>query len=200
MVAALRKKWTDEGWDLNPTEHGCAACGDPISFTEEVFLLKVVQAQLIDGCSIEYHDVFNDTGSFAYEPYFFEFMCWETIEEELNEHFEDFPPIADPGGLLECATCASDIPPWEIFGLITFGELHCAKRTPNGSPTTIFADMQGYKHICISCLHLLNEVNSFWTNPLQPIPGLDTCEEGIYSRCWRSGNCPCEATIQMVNT
>lgn len=187
-------KWTEEGWDLNPTEHFCAGCGEPLAFAEEVFLLKIVQAQLIEG-RIEYYDVLNDTGDFMWDPYFFEFFCWEGVQEDLTNHFDDVPPVSDPhNSLLECDTCSNDINPWEIFGLVAFGELHCAKRTPNNKPTTIFEDMHDYKHICISCLFILNEVNSCWQQTLIPLPDYDACEEGIYSKCWR-GHCPCRLTV-----
>lgn len=192
MAQIVRAKWVpSEGiYDVNPTEHSCASCGEAISYTEEVFLLSVVQAQLING-RVEYYDLLDDEGDFAYTPYFFEFSCWESIEEDLRDRAKDVPPIMDELSLTECAACESDIRPWETMGLISFGELHSSQRTPAG-PTTVFADMGDKHHICIACLYVLNDVGQFWVNSMnQGYPGYRTCEEGIHARCWRMSTCSC---------
>lgn len=188
----MRTKWisSDGTYDLNPTEHNCASCGEALSYTEEVFLLSVVQAQLIDG-RIEYYDVLDDSGDFAYIPYFFEFVCWESIEEDLKDRAKDVPPIVDNQSLLECAACESDIRAWETLGLVSFGELHSSRRTPDG-PSTIFTEMGDKRHVCISCLYTINDVGQFWENGMsEGYPGYKACEEGIHARCWRMETCSC---------
>jgi hypothetical protein len=175
----------------NPTEHPCAYCGDEIGFTDEVYLLKIVQAQLING-RIEYYDVLDNEGSFAYEPYFFEFQCWEALVEELTELKHDEPPITDTQALLDCDACESDIRPWEIFGLAAFGELHTSQKTPDGRPTTVFEDLNSYQHLCISCLYCMNTDNQYYPIIHGGLPDEQHCENGIHSRCWRwPGMCSC---------
>ncbi len=169
----------------------CAQCEGEISFNEEVFLLRIVQAYYENGMLV-HRDVEED-GEPRYEAAFFCFSCWEEEQESLEEFREDCPPVRDGNGLLACDLCESDILEEETVGLLLFGEVQKSERCPNGDATATFAAMSDGKHLCISCLHSLsnNRTNPLWPDDIEPAPGLDVCIEGISERCWRYGNCTC---------
>jgi hypothetical protein len=172
-----------------PTGVKCGQCGEALTLTEEIFELRVVQAELFRG-ALQHYDVLDDDGDFSYTPYFFEFMCWEQMEEGLRELAEDMPPIEEHGAILECDVCRSDILPLETLGLVRFGELHHSPKNPDGT-AILFESMGSDKHLCISCLHHVNRNGVPYWNWVEPIPDRTCCSLGIQQRCWRKNQCTC---------
>ena len=158
--------------------HHCHGCMDAILYTDEVYLLQVVYAQVSEQ-GLELIQLPQ------YEPLFLDFSCWENLEEDLYEKVEDTPPILDDYAVLECSVCSSGIRALEVMGLATYGELHCSQRVPNGILSTTFETVdQTPTVICISCAKLANdEILELWADLRQ---GTE-CDEGVYFRCWRYG-------------
>lgn len=175
-----------------PTDCYCAQCTNELEMVEEVFLLRIVQPYIIDG-KLQHNDVLTQSGEYKYAPAFFCFDCLEEVLEELREVQEDAPPTADKQGILLCDICESDILPGELVGLTQFGELHWSERAPNGQYSPTFVDMDDEKHICICCLHLMEgeRAEPLWPDGIEPVPEFTACEEGLFARCWRYGNCGC---------
>ena len=185
----------DERGVWSPTGHHCsAACGDPISFADEVFVLTIVVATLTDSGLIYSPAVTADQRDYLYEPCFFCLECWESILEMLEELKTDEPPIAYEHAVLPCGVCASGIGAGEVLGLATFGEVHISKRAPNGeNDTSTFALMDNNpRALCIGCLDVLNRdiINGLWNGR---VTQNNECDEGTHTRCWRFG-CPAEGT------
>lgn len=178
----------------NTIESGacCAQCEDPIHLADEIFLLRVVRPFLVNG-ELKHFDVLEPNGEFTYEPAFFDFGCWEEEQENLETIQEDIPPVPDEEGMLLCDICRSDIRQGECVGLLNFGEMQWSERSPNNQHTFVFAPLDEGKHICTACLaHLDNErTNPIWPQDIEPVPGADICVEGVFTRCWRYGNCTC---------
>lgn len=163
----------------------CQECTEHLHLTQEIFEVRVVQAQLVDG-SLQYHDVLDDSGDYAHTPRHFCFDCWENLEEDIASRCEDMPPIQDAFGLIECDLCKSDIREWEVLALVRFGEIHFSKRSPNGTTYT-FENMGKDKHICLACVY--NDEERLWEEEIEAIPQVSVCSEGIHSRCWRRNCC-----------
>lgn len=176
---------------LTKTEIVCGFCSDKIHLVEEVWQLTIVQPEHREGALV-FHHVLDDTQNLAYEPHFFEFMCWEKVEELVEEIMEDVPPVTDSFGLIECDLCGSHIREWELMGVATFGELHRSPRMPNGQLSYLFEPMDCERHVCIACLTHANDELELWDDDLEGLPGTETCRDGIFERCWRQDNCACE--------
>lgn len=172
---------------LTKTEIQCASCQNGIHLTEEVFLVRLVQAQAARE-GLEHYDVLDDYGNYQYEPHFFEFSCWEELQEELRDMHEDIPSVEDQLAIIECDICGSGVRAWEVVGIIQFGELHCSPRSPNG-PSINFQPMGRCQHMCIGCLYHMDKDGEYWNSELEPVPGQKVCINGIYERCWRKENC-----------
>jgi hypothetical protein len=170
----------------------CAHCGAELMLAEEIFLLRVVQAEQTTN-GVQHVDLLNDAGDYMYAPAFYCFDCGEEVLEDLRELQEDAPPVVDDAGVIECDACRSDVLLNETVAILQFGELHWSERAPNGEPTTKFVDMQNDYHICIGCLKHMEDGRDepLWDVPLEPKPGLQVCLDGLYERCWRHGNCDC---------
>lgn len=168
---------------INKSEHTCDKCGSSIQYTDEIYMLQVVQPYIQSG-QLLFAPVQAEDGDFLYEPCFLEFMCWEEVEEDMREKMEDHPPILDDFAILDCAICESGIRQWEYSGLAVYGELHCSKRSPDGNPTSIF-DSQDPSPVvfCIACLKKIDESIELWDDVDQN----GECSEGTFIRCWRYG-------------
>lgn len=175
-----------------PTGCYCVQCTNELEMVEEVFLLRLVHSHLVQR-ELQHSDVLAADGNYKYMPAFFCFDCYEELVEEVRGQQEDSPPIPDPAGIILCDICESDVLPGELVGLAQFGEIHWSDRAPNGRHTPVFVDMNDEKHICIGCLHLMEgeRGEQIWPDDLEPVPGFEVCEDGLFSRCWRHGNCPC---------
>jgi len=184
------REQTDEDDELfrtiMKTEHNCSACDDPLCYTDEVVVIKVVAPSFENGL-FTYADAEADDGDFLYEPRFADYGCWEDAANEVGELVEDLPPIEDPAAVLLCKLCSSGILLGELMGLVTMGELHCSQRSPDIASTTIFeAQDPDPVTICIVCLRKLSdEFLDLWDSVGQG----DECEEGATIRCWRL-SCP----------
>jgi hypothetical protein len=186
MEAFDMTEMDDELYSLiNRTDKECASCGEPIHYTDEVFLLSVVRP-IISVEGVLYEMMQAEDGDFLYEPRILSLECWEELEETLREWVADQPPILDPRSVLECSACESGIQQGETLGLVQFGEVHCSQRTPDGVPTSIFESYDNDpKNVCIACLRLLNsELCNLWDGTVQQ--GTE-CKEGTSIRCWRNG-------------
>ena len=180
---------------LTRTNIQCSVCSHALHLVEEIFEIKLVQPQL-RGSELEYFDVVDDQGRLQYASHYFDFMCWEEIEEEIENRHQNTPPVRDQLALLSCDLCGSDIREWETIGLLRYGELHCSPRTPEGFATTVFQNMGRDKHICIGCLFHVNDGWDLWPDEVEPGPGIDVCREGIFERCWRKQRCTCEGHLR----
>lgn len=177
---------------FEPTGCFCAQCENELEMVEEVFLLRLVQSQVIQG-ALHHNDILAPDNNYKYAPAFFCFDCWEELVEEIRGHQDDSPPVVDQAGIILCDICESDVLPGELVGLAQFGEIHWSDRAPNGLHSPVFVDMNDEKHICVGCLQLMQEERNdlIWPDELEPVPGFDVCEDGLFARCWRHGNCPC---------
>ena len=171
----------------------CCKCEDELMMTDEIFLLRVVAAQA-ENAELQMLDILEPDGDYAYAPAFFCFDCWEEALETLQEQLEDIPPVVDHAGCIECDICRSDILLGETLAVIHFGELHWSERAPSGFHTPKFVEMQKDVHVCLSCLHHMEEERRepIWEGGINPMPDLEVCVEGLHSRCWRYGNCTCQ--------
>lgn len=171
----------------------CAGCEEPIYLGEEVFLVRVVQLEFHPDGRPNVIDVLTPDGDFEYEPAFFCFSCGEDWQEELQQVQEGADPVTHPAGVIACDVCESDILHGERFGVVQVGELLLSERHPNGWDTPSFSPMGDDRHLCIGCLYHLasDHQHPLWPNEVEPIPGRSVCFEGIFDRCWRTGNCAC---------
>jgi hypothetical protein len=173
----------------------CSSCSSLINYSDEVWMLRVVQPQVLNG-TLLYHDLLDDDGLYKYQPLFFEFECWEAIESELEEFFEEncFCSTDEESlSIIECDICGSDIREWEVMGVAQFGELHRSQRSPDGTSGSSFAYMGTDHHVCISCLcHLDGGDNVLWGDDVEVLPGRWACRGGLFERCWRQPECDCQ--------
>jgi hypothetical protein len=194
-VDPLREKKGAMGADLaevtmQPTGQVCADCGDDIRFTEEAWLLQVVQLQKVGG-QLQYAPVIDETDpsrDFLYSPYFFCFRCWESQYDELKEELDNQPPNEDPLSVAECTCCGSSVREGEYTGLFIIGEFHTSRRSPNGVPSGTFAPNAAPEVLCFYCLYILNDnFIEMW----EEVSQFGECEDCIFCRCWRGASCSC---------
>lgn len=176
---------------ITRTDLKCAECDTTLHLVEEVYELKVVTYQIIED-GLLCHDI-TTNGAFEYPPYYFNFDCWESMQEELREQVEDDPAakIEDQFGLIGCDICESDIREGEILGLARYGELRCSAKLPSGIQAIYFEPLDCDVHICVICLHNMNHEVEYWPDGIEPIQGMDVCWEGLSKRCWRRESCDC---------
>lgn len=180
----------EESEFTEPTGCQCVQCEDEIHMAAEVFLLRIVQPYFSNG-QLQHVDVTGPDGGYAYDPAFYCFDCWEEVQEELTEQTENSPPLQHPDGLLLCDICQSDVLQGETVGLLSFGELHWSERSPNHAHSPVFVDMDNGepKHICIGCLHHLEENRRYplWDGGVDPIPGVTPLTlDDLFGRTWRT--------------
>lgn len=168
----------------------CVSCGDEIVLTDEIFLFHIVHV-LPTAAGLQLLDVLEEDGGFRYVPVFWCFDCWEEAQEEVKDQQEDTPPIEADGSVAECDICGSDILVGEAFATAAFGELHCSERAPAREYMPRFVHMKGDVHVCISCLHHMEENRDtpIWKDGVAPVPGHSACLDGLFERCWRNGPC-----------
>ena len=168
----------------------CTSCGDELEFTDEVFMFHIVHV-LPTQRKLHVVDVLEADGGFRYIPVFWCFDCWEEAQEEVKDQQEDTPPIEADGSVAECDICGSDILVGEAFATAAFGELHLSDRAPSREYAAHFVSMKSDTHICIGCLHHMEENRDtpIWKTGVEPIPGHPACLDGLFERCWRTGSC-----------
>jgi len=167
--------------------HVCACCEEPISMLEEVLCLEVVLPVKLD--VVKYYILEDDTGGYAYEPYFFHVDCWVgEVEEALCTVIEDTSPALDSRGIIECEGCTSDIFAWETCGIVSIGEFTRIPQSQDGTYPPRFVPYEiKSRPFCVSCLHTINEqILEMWEGG---ITHRGACEEGISCRCWRYESC-----------
>jgi hypothetical protein len=172
----------------------CFECGDPIVYTEEVFLLSVMRTRITGNGLVYDNIVVDDMSDLLYEPILFCVGCWETVSEELAEQMADAPPITDDYSIIDCVCCGSSIRTDEVLGVCTFGEVHLSRRAPNGIHEDVFENVDANPiAICLGCLNTINQAVTLLWGDDEDCPVLiqqqDECLEGIYARCWRAGCC-----------
>jgi hypothetical protein len=174
------------------TKHDCSSCDNNLAYTEEVFSLSVVYAQVTETGVVFLPLMIEDDN--LYEPCMFCLDCWESDKEQLMELVEDMPPIEDDFAILECDICGSGIRQDETLGVCSFGEIHLSKRQPNGEKTSdTFQVMDTDPDIiCVACLNKLDQevVADLWDSR---VAQNEECEEGTFARCWRHG-CQADGT------
>lgn len=185
--------FSTEGDITMKTEQTCPSCGEEIVFTEEVVLLQVVQPRIING-EVYLLEILGDEGDFVYAPYFFQFGCWENVQEELEEEIEDVPPIEDVLSQFSCRFCRSGIRELEQCGALSFGELHISKRSPNGQRGEEMIEAGTPDLVCLYCLLLINEgILELWDADSGGVTQGGECGDCLQARCFRlpDGTCPC---------
>ena len=174
------------------TQEVCADCGARIRFTDEIFLIQVVQAQTVNG-KVELYPLQDDEGEYRYSPHLVHIECWENVDEGIKETMQDEPPLLCEGAVLECSICASSILAWEHFGIIALGEMQLSPRRPSNESSVVFTENGHPEPICLACLVLIN---------LQEIELWDTvtqsgeCENCTQERCWRTAGCSCDCHFE----
>jgi hypothetical protein len=168
----------------------CKHCGCELAMAEEVFLARVMKTTAAPPYLVELDPTETD---YVHIPAFFCFDCWEERLEEVETALEDVPPTLDARGMATCDVCGSDILAEEAMAVVSFGEIHWSSRAPNGEYIPQFVSMQNDKHLCLGCVYHLNQVNDdpIWEDDIEPIAGTVVCVDGLFSRCWRYGNCTC---------
>ena len=184
--------FSPEGDITMKTQQICAQCHEPPVFTEELVLLQIVQPRFFNGQLLLHPVLDDDTGDFQYEPYFLHFMCWEGIEEDLEEEISNTPPISDDHSPIQCRYCNSGIREWEKCGAVLMGELHVSKRAPNGERGEDFVGLGDPYLVCFYCLLIINDgILEFWENGVAQD---HECGDCLQARCWRldpGTTCPC---------
>lgn len=166
----------------------CASCSENIEFLEEVFFLQIAVPQISNGELLLYPLV-DTEGGYAYEPFFFEFGCWENEYEEIREATEDLPPIVDHQSKLRCLCCGSGIRELEYVGALLVGELHASQRNPGGKSTPTFRPSGKPEVLCLYCIRVLDEsVIDLWEGGISQ---MGECIDCTLARCWRAGHCTC---------
>lgn len=172
------------------TGHTCTDCEEAIVYTEEAFLIEVVQPQVIGG-QVFLHPIIDENdpdGDFLFQPYFFCFKDWEAHYEELREQTEDEPPVPDTLSVLECACCSSGIREWEYTGKFTLGEFHISRRSPNKVPEPKFQPNGKPDLLCLYCLSVINDNYIVMWDDLSQF---GECIDCVRTRCWRHSPCGC---------
>lgn len=176
------------------TDRVCAQCGEPLLFTEEVWLLTIVLPHIHEN-QLLLTPCLDDEGEFLYDPYLVHFSCWEEIEEDLREEVENTPPIVDGLAPLRCKICESSIREWELAAAFSLGELHVSKKSPEPTGRGIAFVPSGEPDlVCLYCMHLINEDHlEFWENG---VAQEGECADCLHIRCWRStaAGVPCVCT------
>jgi hypothetical protein len=175
---------------MQPTDQVCADCGEAVRFTEEVWLLQVVELHVVGG-HLQYTQIIDETDAdrdFLFAPYFFDFHCWESLYDDLKEECEDHPPVEDSLSVAECTCCGSSVREGEYTGLFTVGEFHLSRRSPNGMTSGTFVPNGAPEVLCFYCLYVLNDnFMEMWDELSQ----FGECADCIFCRCWRGDSCPC---------
>lgn len=174
----------------SPTGHICSDCEADITYTEETFLIEIVQPQVVGPTVFCYpvKDEHDPEGDFLYEPHYYCFKCWENHYDELRKEVADSPPVNDPQSDIECVCCASGIRSWEQAGMLTLGEFHLSKRAPNGVRGPRFEPVSKPEILCLYCLSIFNDnYIIMWDDLSQD----GECCDCILARCWRHGPCGC---------
>lgn len=184
----------------------CADCESPIGYTEEMFLVQIMQAKKVGGAVI-FLPVIDENdveGGFLFDPWLYCFTCWEEHWDNLKNEAHDHPPVADPIANLtaiECACCGSGIREWEYTGTFTLGELRRSTREPNNVPGPRFTPMNKPEVICLYCLRTFNDN---YVEMWESISQFNECADCTHARCWRFQNpgcaCGCHTTVTIQET
>jgi hypothetical protein len=184
---------------MQPSGQVCADCGENIRYTEEAWLVQVVQLQKV-GDQLQYTPVIDETDparDFLFSPYFFCFNCWENSYEDLKDELEDQPPNEDPHSIAECTCCGSSIRAGEYTGLFMVGEFHLSRRSPNGVSGGTFQPNAAPEALCFYCLYILNDnFIEMWDEVSQ----FGECADCIFVRCWRGASCSCGCHTPALET
>ncbi len=187
-------------WGLENTGHTCNDCEEPLRYTEEVFLIRIMQPQVVGGKAV-FHNIIDENdieGTALFQSFFFCFECWEAHYHDLQGATSDEPPVRDELSALECVCCGSGIREWEYTGTFTLGEFHVSKRAPNHFRGTTFDPNGKPEALCLYCLTIINEnYIAMWDDLSQE----GECSDCLLIRCWRHpGTCGCGCHIEYTET
>lgn len=166
--------------------HQCAECHEELLVTDELVLLQIVIPQLNEMQQLVYPPFETAEGNYAYEPYFFHSMCWDTIEERLHALLEEenCETIHDQYSFRVCNSCKSGLRLLEPVALVSAGEFQASKRSPNGERTVCFIPYEPTRFYCLSCIRAVNdEFLEMWDH----ISYQGECVQCTYQRIWRDG-------------
>lgn len=175
---------------IQASGHLCSDCGKELEYTEEVFLVQIIQPQRFDG-KVFYHNVIDESdpqGDFMFDPWYFCFSCGENLLEGLKEDATDEPPVEDDASSHDCVCCGSGIRDWELAGTITVGELHISSRAPNGIRGPHFHSNGKPDLYCLYCMVI---INTFHIELWSELSESGECADCIQVRCWRYDECEC---------
>lgn len=166
----------DEDYDKMPWRQSgreCDCCGEGLPYTEEVFVLEVVEAASENGQI--FHDILrDDDGDCLYTPYMMHLACWEEVLEYIDEAIADQPPAEAQDAILKCSRCESTIGNFEPFVASTFGEIGVSNRQPSGQPSATFQPMASVTPICLLCIaHVVEDHMDEWEELLESLPEIE---------------------------
>lgn len=171
-------------WEREKTGHTCSDCEGDALYLEEVFLIHIMQPQVVGG-QVVFHNIIDEDdphGDFLFQPFFFCFECWENHYHELQEAVRDEPPVSDEFSAIECSCCGSGIREWEYTGVFTLGEFHVSKRAPNNFHGPKFVPNGKPETLCLYCLSIINDnYIAMWDDLSQE----GECGDCLLIRCWR---------------
>lgn len=133
------------------TERMCPCCQEYIVYTDEVFILEVIEAAQ-DGGSILTQPLLDVDGDYEFEPYILHLMCWEEVLEQIREATQDQPPVECANGILLCSCCKSTIAAFEPFISARLAEIHVSRRCPSGNPTDTIETYGSLDPVCLACI------------------------------------------------
>lgn len=179
MGAGLAKDWA-------PTDRECARCTKDLVYTEDIYLVELVQPSGGTSRLPECVAVRRDDGDYLCEPRLFHTACWEQMVETAREDAEDMPPVVDRQSTFRCVACESGIRSWEEAAAVSFGELHVSRRAPHHTHGPEFVRNGAPELVCLHCLWLVGEQWGHLWRALE-----EACAECLHARCERQSRCLC---------
>jgi len=188
----------EEEEEGHPTELVCLHCMERIVTGEDVALFQLVEPWLSkeDG-EVKYLILRDDNDEPLVEPVFFDFSCYEELEETIREQLEDEPPNVETHSVLECDYCGDSIRMGERCIAVDIGEVAFSPRTPTlkgvCSPTTTFLAAEGDLWVaCLTCARRFLSAAGIEDSDLEnTLAQGRECKECTATKCWRHGRCMC---------
>lgn len=165
------------------TSHDCACCQEYLTYTDEIYLLEVVEAAHHDG-GIYVEPIVSETGDYAFDPLLLHIECWEEVKEQIRISREDEPPVECANGIFFCTSCESTIGAAEPFVSTTFGEIRISQRRPNGGSAEKVDKMGPSDPVCMACMvRVIEDFLDNWEDLLEALDinyGIADDEEGTF--------------------
>lgn len=159
------------------SERECDGCSETLTYTDEIFVLEVVEAAVEN--STLFLDVLHDEeGGDLFPPYLMHLECWEEALEVIKEVVEDQPPMECEEAILKCTQCESMIGQFEPFISAQFGEIHVSSRSPSGRNTGTVQRLGTRSPVCLLCIrHVIEDHFEEWEDLLETAGAMINEEE-----------------------